>query len=846
MKIIKPQRLSLLNRPFRFEGKNHLGVSVITLLDMGPNPQLRPEVELWQLAAQELQSCGGVIDLALPKIRAEYLVTGQAYTSHQKDKSACAVRVDIEKLSKTLIAFGDRVWAGSHPTQPCDFDEMSLDWKHAFGGVGFEENPHGIGASVEQQNGVSFHRLPNIESLHSRITSPQQKTEPAGFGPLDITWPRRFKRMGNAYDDHWLKNDFPGLSRDADWRVFNAASADQWWTERDTLPPEARWHIWNMHPQKSSQSGALPNWLTRCFINRQREDETVFEEIPLRATTVWFFPHREQMMLIWQGSCRINEDDAVDVLQLMPALEKVGASRSLNHYRKVLQQRLDKEKGALFAFREKDLLPESVIGPWIDTDVQTTASPMQSNMQNRANQLREQHRIRLEGEGKDIEHLLAETSPPEMPNLDELPEFIARMEKQADDMKQQAEARKADMEKRHPELSGDDKRPRGPESMYRMQTMLLSHDVGMTDKKREQSRAMLHSMYLMAVQHQPPALRLTEDLCKIIRRRAETTQQQGGNFEGLDLTGADLSGMDFRGANFRRALLENTDLSRCRLDGADFTEAVLARTHLNNSSLSKCNLTKASLALAKCQHTNFSRANLTETQVDDALFEDCDFSHAALKSLLLRQTGVCHCRFYLSRLDGCMFIGLTLPGPDFSKAQLHKTVFHQCELQDAVFNDAQLDSCNWVECTLPFSQFSGATLLTCAAVMGSNLTGVNFSEATLKESNLRQALMSKGNFALARMENCDFSEADCQYGDFSRANLTGSLFVRTDFRQANFTAADLTGALLQKALLDDANFTYANLFRADLSQSQTTVQTQLDGAYIKRVKTLPRRDGELI
>lgn len=846
MKIIKPQRLSLLNRPFRFEGKTHLGVSVIALLDMGPNPQLRPEVELWQLAAQELQSCGGVIDLALPKARSEYLVTGHAYTHHQKDKGTCAARVDIESLSKTLIVFGDRVWSGSHSTPPRDFDNMPLDWQHAFGGAGYEENPHGRGAFVEQHNGVALHRLPNIEPLHSRITSPQQKPEPVGFGPVDLTWPRRFKRMGNAYDDRWLKNDFPGLSRDADWRVFNAASPDQWWPERDSLPPEAQWHIWNMHPQKSCQSGTLPNWLTRCFINRQRGDETVFEEISLRATTVWFFPHREQMILIWHGSCRINEDDAADVLQLMPALEKVGAGRSLNHYRKVLHQRLDKETGALFAFREKDLLPESVIGPWIDTDVQTTASPMQHNMQNRANQLREQHRIRLESEGMDIEHLLAETSPPEMPNLDELPEFIERMEKQANDMKQQAQARKAEMEKRHPELFSDDKRPRGPESMYRMQAMLRSHDVGMTDKKREQSRDMLHAMYLMAVQHQPPALRMTDDIRKIIRLRAETTQQQGGDFEGLDLTGADLSGMDFRGANFRRALLESADLSGCRLDGADFTEAVLARAHLNNTSLSKCNLTKASLALAQCLRTDFSGANLTETQVDNALFEDCGFSQATLNALLLREVGFSHCRFNQACLDGCMLIGLTLPSPDFSGARLHKTVFHQCELQGAVFNDAQLESCNWSECTLPCTQFSGATLLTCAAVMGSNLTGADFSEATLKESNLRQALMAKGNFTLARIENCDFSEADCQHGDFSRANLAGSLFIRTDFRQANFTAADLTGALLQKAMLGGANFTHANLFRADLSQSQTTTQTQLDGAYIKRVKTLPRRDGELI
>lgn len=32
MKIVKPLRLSLLNRRFRWEGKNYLGVSVIALV----------------------------------------------------------------------------------------------------------------------------------------------------------------------------------------------------------------------------------------------------------------------------------------------------------------------------------------------------------------------------------------------------------------------------------------------------------------------------------------------------------------------------------------------------------------------------------------------------------------------------------------------------------------------------------------------------------------------------------------------------------------------------------------------------------------------------------------------
>ena len=59
MKIVKLLRLSVLNSPFRLQGTHHLGVTVLALADRGATPQLRPEAELWQLAASELQISGG-------------------------------------------------------------------------------------------------------------------------------------------------------------------------------------------------------------------------------------------------------------------------------------------------------------------------------------------------------------------------------------------------------------------------------------------------------------------------------------------------------------------------------------------------------------------------------------------------------------------------------------------------------------------------------------------------------------------------------------------------------------------------------------------------------------------
>ncbi|EOI3479832.1 DUF2169 domain-containing protein [Cronobacter dublinensis] len=846
MKIVKPLRLSVLNRPFRWEGKNYLGVSVIALADMGPSPKLRPEVELWQLAAGELQTSGGIIDMAIPKVRAEFLATGHAYTHHQQEKTACAARIDVENLSKTLAVFGDRYWAGSKMTMPRPFDEMRLDWSRAYGGEGYEENPHGVGFRPEIHQGHEFRRLPNIEPFEGRMISPKQKPEPASFGPLDILWPRRFGRMGKKYDASWLQNDFPGFAKDIDWKVFNAASPDQWWQDRDTLPPQAKWRIWNMHPEKPLQEGTLPPWQARCFINRQRGDDTLFEEVALRATTVWFFPHLEQMMLIWQGHIRINEDDAADVLQLLPAMEKVGASRSVNHYRKVLAQRMDKEKGALFAFREKDLVPEDAIGPWIDSEVEESASPMRDNMNNRASQLREQHRARIEASGGDVNDLLGDFEAPVMPKLDELPEFIEKMEKQAAEMQAKAEARKREMEARFPQGNNEDNQPRGPEAMHRMQEMLYRNRDSLGEKKLAQSRAALHQMYLMSVQHQPPARRLKGDLAQIIRQRAERTLAQGGDFSGMDLTGVDFSGMDLRGANFSKALLECADLSQCQLDEANFHGAVLARAELHHASLRECNFEGASLSLAQCCHSDFSGARFKDTQLQETLLDDCVFDDATLEGLLFRETWFTRCRFHRATLDGCVFLELTLPGLDFRYARLNKTTFVKSTLEAADFSDATLDSCSFVETNADDARFISATWITCAAASESTFNRADFTHATLRQSNLRQTALCGARFELAKLENTDLSEANCRGASFQRACMVGSMFIRTDFRGVDFTNANLMWALLQKSQLGGADFNGANLFRADLSQSFTNDETRMNGAFTRRVKTLPKRDGEVV
>ncbi|MDX7990448.1 DUF2169 family type VI secretion system accessory protein [Xenorhabdus littoralis] len=863
MKIIKPLRLSMLYRPYRWLKKNYLGVSIMALTDMSPSPRLRPEPELWQLAERELKTGNGIIDLAMPKSRAEFLATGYAYTHHQTDKTSCSARIQIDRLDKTLIAFGDRHWINDTPSKPQEFEQMRLDWSRSFGGKNYDENPYGIGFIPETlANGVEIRSLPNIESLHRQLLSPQDTPNPASFCPLDLTWPRRFTRVGKKYDKEWLENEFPGFSSDIDWRLFNAAPRDQWWEQCEELPEKATWRIWNMHPEKPVQEGTLPPWQARCFIRRLRVDEEIFEEIIMRNTTVWFFPHLEQMILIWHGCAHVNEDDASDVLQMLSAMELSNEPSSdkcsAQHYLRILNQRLNKEKGALYAFREKDLIPEEIIGPWVDTeqpDNNKRHSPLSENLQNRTKRLREQQRERMEKYGIDINTLFSpDTERSVNPKPDELPEFVDKIEQEAAQKYAEAELTRAELCAKAKEKGIDIEQSamknqlRGPQNIHQIRDVLYQQQqqMGLSDQKLAQMEQSLHKMYLASVLSQGPALRLMGDLSQIIRKHAQRIMHKNRDFSDMDFTGVDFSGMDLRGANFTRTLLESACFNNSQLDGADFSEAMLARAEICHASLYNVNLDNASLIQAKCVESDFSAASFKETQMQETLFDHCRFNHALFTDLFLQKTFIAHCRFQHSQWQNCTFLEMSLPALKFNHANLNKVSFIQCELEKAIFDHARLDSCSWVETKAEAIRFRSAKLLTSAFTMDSNLNQADFSYATLVECNLRQMPLIQATFHGATLHNSDLSEANCQFADMQYLHTVNSTFIRTDFRDALLNHANLMGALMQKCSFNGTDLRETNLFRTDMSQSIIDHSTLFERAYIQRTKTLPKRDQEVI
>src|SRR5690606_4629826 len=107
MRIVKPLRLSLLTRPYTYRRQHRLGVTVLAMATLDGDSMLVPEAEIWQRTGQWLEE-DNVLDLAVPKPCAEFLVSGRAWSHDADEPGRVAVRARVADKEKTLLVFGNR------------------------------------------------------------------------------------------------------------------------------------------------------------------------------------------------------------------------------------------------------------------------------------------------------------------------------------------------------------------------------------------------------------------------------------------------------------------------------------------------------------------------------------------------------------------------------------------------------------------------------------------------------------------------------------------------------------------------------------------------------------------
>ncbi|RRH80304.1 DUF2169 domain-containing protein [Variovorax beijingensis] len=847
MKIVKPFRLSLLTRPYRWRSRNHLGIAALACVSLDAEPRLQPEQELWQMASEVLDP-GSVLDMGMPKAEAEVLASGFAYTAHQEDKTQCAARLRVAGVDRSLAVFGDRFWLGGRITEAAKFDRMPLDWRHAFGGPGVPENPLGMGVADEIVNGVQTCRLPNVEAVSDRIHRRGQRPKAASFGGYLPDWPQRMALMGTQYDDAWLENGFPGFANDLDWRFFNSASPDQRWPGRPALPPNAPYEIWNMHPGIPILRGNLPAWNAVCHLSFSTE-VAALRRLELGLSTAWFFPDRERVVLIWHGTTSVREDDASDVKHIMPSLELPGEPRSQEHYVDVLRKRVDPEKSAIHVLRDSDLVPRSILGEWAAMRMPDTLSePLPRNVYAGVQREYEKRCNELLAQGlQPADYLTPPAMQEALPAFDDLPDYLEREEAKAQEASKRLEAEAARVQAQRPSAEGAPVDLLGamssarPGALEAQQPDAKDEDVGAPVEMDPLLRqGYLYSAHMASAAPRMPTFRSAK-----LRRRLAAADPQRRHFAKMNLTGADLSEMDLRGADFSYAILADANLRGANLAGCNLTEAVLSRATLAGTCLKEARLDKANLGGTHLDTCDLEAASLLETFCHGTRFTGCNLRSALLNQTQLHEADIAGCDMQASRWTQVSLRQMVLRDIALDQAELNQVILIECRLERVSLNAARLVRCGFVTTTLAERvDLSHARLDACSIALRSAFIGVTAVGIFLKQCGLRGTSFAGADLTAAHLENCDFSECD-----FSDARLDGlvageSLFVRADFSRASLRRANLIDANLSKSNLLGGDLREANLFRADVSQALIDATTLLEGAYTQHAKVWPRRDTE--
>jgi uncharacterized protein YjbI with pentapeptide repeats len=893
MKTIKPINQSLLYKTYEADRKFYLCTVILSYFSFDSS-SLLPEPDLWKFAGAELGK-EAMLDMCMPKPKGEVLVVGKCFAPEAKPVPAYEVGLQMGPIDKTLYVFGDRFWKRKGRilksiSDPLPFTEMDVSYENAFGGPDYKKNPLGKGhAPVKSNTGENVHPLPNIEDPRNLIDTPKKKPDPAGFGPIDLTWPQRMEKVG-TYDQKWLDNLFPGLAQDIDYTYFNAAPPDQWLD--GFFNGNESFEIRGMHPEKKALQSRLPETRSRCFMNLKTDEGEQFREIKTNLDTVWLFPHAEKGIIVWRGVVEIGTDDAEDVLHMLVAYERINDEpRSIAHYKEALLKRLDEGKGYLYMIDEKDLIPpgeKSGLAALMEEankedsvlveNLKKKAEKEKKKAEEKKEQAMEKAKVAMEKAGLNPDEVMVQPPPPppatEIPAIDPTnfdPEALmkfmkdteadamARKEKaMADAMVRKEQAEKTlkdlcnkqglDYEKMMEKLKRQ--KPKRPVFSADNAIEKLRKAKETVEKQVNEACARLGIDYETAVtkaKEQPdgktfPIIEMIEKMKKLdpddpeMIEKLKLAEEKSKEAyiktahhlpepEPLPLEEADRLKHEFLTAHAQGKPFEGKDFAGINLSGMDLQNADLRGIYLEGANLSGADLTDADLSGAVLAWADLSGAKLNNAKMKETCLGSANLTNAMLKDADLTE-GV------LSKSN--------LTGTDFSGSTLDRV-----EMTDATFNNTNLSHTNLTEAIFLETSFLGANF-SGADLTGSNfikpkLDGVNFSGAKAASVNFIEASCEKAVFKDADLTNVRFpKKANLKRADFRGAVLDNANLMEADLRRATFVKASLNSANLMKAKLNHADLTgimakKAGFMKADLSDAKM-VGTDLMEANFKSSK----------
>ncbi len=888
MRIYKPQRLGLIKRSLLWGGRTLLSLGLVTAFPFARPRELVQEGDMWEAITPILRD--RPLDTGEPKARAEVVAFGNYHAPGTVPVLQHGARLAVGPIDKSLRLTGRREWRRapdnrSFATPPEPFTAMPLDdWRLAFGGPQYPDNPTGIGFWREDTfTADGRYPLPCVEYPREVMGLPTDIVPPAGFGPRDITLPDRQRHAG-TYDRYWAENHAPGLAADARLDLFQVAPPDQqidgFFGGTETVIVE------NMHPELAVQSTQLPGVRPRLFIRHHQQHEWALEELALHAETLVLFPEVALGVLIHRTNLWVSAFDHPEIDLMLAGFEwQEQPLRPLDYYAADLARRLDPDDGFKLGLDHVALSPEGWQEPAHEKAAwMKVARPVDPALPPRLQALIDEAEAKLQAsvppevlagmrKAADdydppplIKTLRAEldalkAAAPAAKNAGDLRPQIDRVFMLARDIgfstRDEAHARgralatKAGLDYDQLLAQAAANTPKTPQAVIaaadaeveriagaapaEMRGRILAakpgDHLGFIDQAVADISA-LHTRMRSRIGHMMPAsalpprtdgARRTAGLQAALNAGADLGR---GDYAGLDLSGMDLGGRD----------LTEADFTDCRLEGTRFDAALLARACfagaiLDDASLAGADLTDANLGRTSLNRTRLAGAILERTQFSAANGQHTDFSGARVTEATIADAILTQAVFAGVEMTDVTFLETILDQATFDEAVLEKVVLMNCRADQARFVAAAMTRCTLVDTRMHDADFSHARIERLSTAGDIDLARSCFDRARMPAACLIGASLPNTTWVAANLSAAMFIRADLRQAHFASALVANASFMRADLFHADLTGADLAGASLIRADCTYASLAHTSLYGADLTDTILD-HAALDGALI--------------
>lgn len=871
MKIIKPQSLGVLYKPYSYLGRHYLSIALIGFFRLGAeNSRFLSESQQWPHVVASLPAAQP-LDEAMPKRHAEALLLGSAYAPNQQACTSLTVQMKVDdrngqpSISKCLCVCGEREWHAGllrarRVSRPKPFISMPLTYRRAFGGVRSPVNPEGCGSrSLLSTQGHGA--MPNIAYPNNTADAAWRASVAAGFGPIAIGNPARKRKFG-TYGRAWRKDDAPGFARDIDWSVFNMAPPDQW--AKDFFQGGERYSLHHLHPLQAEITGTLPSLAARVLVLGQSQTPEQAREVPMQMDTVWFVPDHELGIVIYHGQTEIEDSDGLDLGVLMAGYEHQGSPKSEAHYRRVMALRLDQETALLHVFNDSQLAPER-------SPADRERRAQEQKHAEEAALARSQQRIDLldaqfwaaRGTARPADRPTARAKLPVLGLMTsqtaaegdfDLSEIVTKAKALAADAEQRGKQALAKLPPLPPSAADPEKllataleraavpaydllppETTGRDPLLEKMLAQLPRPADDADplKAAQSDAARAAVMKIPALRRQArrsapkvtlPKLPYPGAVADQLGIQIRQWRHAGVSLVGRDLAGANLIGVDFSGADLREVMLDGADLSDAKFVGANMQGAVLVGARLDGADFSHANLKQANLCNSQGRNINFEQADLSHAQALDATWPQVNLRRATLRRLLGIRLALPAAVLDQADASKATLFDLSADDSSWQEARLEKTAllgaslrrgnFRRATLKKTVFNAANLQQSHWDHARLESVQGGGKTIWSDATLIG----------AVVKNCGFHGADMSRIDAAQAQFLRCDFGQCDMRSAQLDDSLLSHCNLYRSDMRRAGARRAEFFRCLCRKT-----DFTEAQLLAATFAQCESTESIQPDG-----------------